>query len=476
VPDSELHVLLVTFAPFPTPSGLATRLAQRIAALSNGGYLLDVLTPRTASLPHVSRLADARVFRVPMPRSREQTARASPRNVNADRLAAFERAVRRQIEAEEYDAIHLMDACAAAVVLDSKDSAVCLYEPADHFHSGDSQFESELERRHMALLAAAHAVIYPTPHLAGLANRTTTAPDRAQVLPPAVDLDLFTPRPAPPDTKGQLRVALVASAVTEDDLALLSSALRLLPSDCGLRITLSAPLTSDMRKVLRGDPELRDHVDARDPKLYDDLVPLYQDAHAGLVLAGVAGDGKAHPKLQAMAEMMATGLAPIIPDVAELHDLVPGDAAVWVAPGDPATLAQGLERLARDRKLLQSIRTKAYQTAVRTFDERAAASKLLRLYESLLQQRPELSTLPDSAGFEHPDASAVLRRAWSNAGGARQGSTTAPVRSNVEPVTVAQRTPVRAPVAPPQSAEETTSPDPISFRQSEKLRSSGSRE
>jgi hypothetical protein len=195
-------------------------------------------------------------------------------------------------------------------------------------------------------------------------------------------------------------------------------------------------------------------VDARLPRLYDDLLPLYQEAQAGLVLTGVAQDGRPLPKLQAMVEMMATGLAPIVPDLPELRDLVPGGAALRVTPGDPAALAQGLERLWRDRVLLKNIQTKAYQTAVRVFDDRAAARKLLKVYETLLKRQPRPSELPDSAGFEHPDASAVLRRAWSNAG-IRSGSTT------TESVTAAQRTPVRAPVRPPSGGDEITAPDAV---------------
>jgi glycosyltransferase involved in cell wall biosynthesis len=63
--------------------------------------------------------------------------------------------------------------------------------------------------------------------------------------------------------------------------------------------------------------------------------------------------------------------------------LVDGESALLVPPGDPAALAQALERVLRDRALRDSLGKAASDRAARAFSPAAVVAATARVYESL---------------------------------------------------------------------------------------------
>jgi hypothetical protein len=95
---SELpRALLCAFDVVPAPTGASRRITEYLKAL-NGRYSVVAMTMKTQDVSHIERYQGARLLRVP---------------VGAgdlfSKIQAFERAVRRQLESEEFLIAHAFD-------------------------------------------------------------------------------------------------------------------------------------------------------------------------------------------------------------------------------------------------------------------------------------------------------------------------------------------------------------------------------
>lgn len=423
------RILVVAFTPFPAPTGEATRLAQRVTAFADAGYSLDVLTPKTAELPHVSKLLGARILRVPMPFAHEAlqsnplgvrtgqtlppgiftpighmdsviaaTLRAlaqppMPQHVSAAaldaRYAAFERAVRRQLQSVEYDVVHTLDPYSAVAIAEQKGGARLTFEASGRTPSGegDAALHGELRSREREAFRVADLVLVPTEEVALRARGLGALRDNIHVVRPSADLELFRP---PDDRRRRVtspvRLALTASLLTHAEFSLIADAMAILPSVLEVHLHLSAAVEDKVRERLSSDDELCARVTLEDPLLYEDLGPLYQRAHIGvLVSTGPVNGELPPPRLQALAEMMASGLAIVAPDVAPVREICEdGRHAVLVPPDDAEAFSEALRSLVsnptRRRSLGQAARTRAGEL----LDERRATAKVLSLYGTML--------------------------------------------------------------------------------------------
>ena len=85
----------------------------------------------------------------------------------------------------------------------------------------------------------------------------------------------------------------------------------------------------------------------------------------------------------ALAEAMAAGLPAVAFAVAGVSDLViDGQTAILVRPEDPAALADGIETLARDRRLRESLGSAARELA----RQRCSIAAVVRAHEALYEQ------------------------------------------------------------------------------------------
>src|SRR5207253_9982232 len=100
------RTLVVSFSVCPAPDRHGVALLNLLKALAPR-QTVDVLSVRGGDLPYVERLHRARMLRVPV-----------GTGPLAEQLEAFRRAVRRQLEGEEYDVVHLRTAWGASAALD----------------------------------------------------------------------------------------------------------------------------------------------------------------------------------------------------------------------------------------------------------------------------------------------------------------------------------------------------------------------
>lgn len=396
------RLLVLSFAPFPAATGAATRLAQRVTAFADAGYSLDVLTPKTPELPHVSKLMGARILRVPMPTARELPNRFGtiPPGMFtvedldgtpslAARYSAFERAIRRQLSSAEYDVVHTSEPYSGLAVLELKQTARVVYEVQARMPTGDGDtvLGNELRRRDRELVREADVVLAPSEELALRAHGLGASRSAIHVLRPSVDLDMFSP---PPDRRRRpsagLRVALTATVLSSQEVGLLAETIVLLAPTLEVTFDISASVSRQDRQRLVDSDVLAPRVNLTEPVLYEELGPFYQRADVGLVLSSGTERGDVPPvRLQAMAEMMAAGLALIVPDMPAVRELVEDQKQAMLVPaGDAQALAAALRLLltqpARRRIMGQAARTRAADR----LDERRATGRLLSLYGSLL--------------------------------------------------------------------------------------------
>lgn len=382
-------MLLIAFTPFPAASGAATRVAQRVISFSDAGYALEVLTPKTGHLPYVSKLANARILRVPMPQVRDgQLGEVSL----ADRLAAFERAVRRQLTVNEYDVIHTFDAFTGPVIAAQRGPARLVFEPGGGVLNadGDAALAAELRQRERELFRAANLVLVPTAEIGLRARGLGAANDAIHVVHPSTATDLFCP---PSDRRRRIspaiEVTLTATSLGASEVTLLSEALDLLPASLDLTVTVSAELSHDDAQRLNAHTR----VNVVEPVLYEDLVALYQRGDIGLVLSEGAVRGELPAvRLQVVAEMMASGLPVIVPDAPAVREIVGHmQEGLLVHPGSAQEIASALEDLSSSATRRRTMGLRARQRAAHELDERRVASRLLALYGTTIAPSVSLS-------------------------------------------------------------------------------------
>jgi glycosyltransferase involved in cell wall biosynthesis len=221
-----------------------------------------------------------------------------------------------------------------------------------------------------------------------------------QVIPNAVDLDVFSPHGCqtdldalcglPPAPAGTVRVGLVATFARWKGHAVFLEALAAIPRDLPLRGYIVGGPVYDTRGSQRSMAELA----ARARTLgVDGRVGLtdFVEAPAGALRAldiVVHASTDPEPFGMVIAEAMACGRAVVTSGTGGAAELVRDglDAMVHQA-GNAADLASCIARLARDRTLRERLGGQARATAVARFDSRRLADRFASLYEEAAGRR-----------------------------------------------------------------------------------------
>src|SRR5213080_1818652 len=170
-------LLIVSFSVCPAPDRHGVQLLNVLKALAPR-YTVDVLTLRTGTMPFQERFMKTRMLRVPVVGS-------LPEQVDM-----FRRAIRRQLEGEEYDVVHLRSAWGGKAVL-AGTSGRLVYEVARSTEgeprAADAALAEQLAAEEYTCLEKADLILAPTETArAALAQRGLGA--RVEVVPPGVDV------------------------------------------------------------------------------------------------------------------------------------------------------------------------------------------------------------------------------------------------------------------------------------------------
>jgi glycosyltransferase involved in cell wall biosynthesis len=191
-------------------------------------------------------------------------------------------------------------------------------------------------------------VLVPSRTGALFVQRLGAEPGRVSVVPNGVDLDRFSPPPAPPPDTPPFRIVYQGTLSPWQGLGTLLEALALMRRRGLPELHLVGPLRSAWRAELRRlARRLRvlDAVHLAGPMEPADLPPVLRTAH--VCVAPLAAD--ARNTLQGccplkLLEYMAAGRPIVATRIAPVEEiLADGETACLVEPGSAAALADGLE-------------------------------------------------------------------------------------------------------------------------------------
>jgi glycosyltransferase involved in cell wall biosynthesis len=300
--DPSLKVLFCAFQVVPEPSGASARTTEFLRALQ-GLCVVDALTAKSPDVGHIERYLGARLMRVPV-----------GAGDLAARSQAFERAVVRQLDSDEYQIIQFSDPFAGAALLDLKAKLhfKLVYDAAtfpsfdlrytDPHLEGDRSFMTKLKRDELLCLMGADAVLTGSTvkrdHIVSLG----VPRQRITVIPPLVDLKPFVAFAGSRPDRIPMRLLYMGSQVAWQGLPTLLFALKDAlknPAAGGCRLSILGPRHPDWRDQLEQQVQasgMAGNVDFLDPVPRDELPPAgHRPARRG---RGAAGEERPQPGLR----------------------------------------------------------------------------------------------------------------------------------------------------------------------------------
>jgi len=353
----------------------------------NGHFSVVVLSTKTQDVSHIERYHGSRLLRVPV-----------GGGDLASRLQTFERAIRRQLESEEYALVHFTDPFGGYVLseLKSRYGYRIIYE-ADSFPSqdlryihpslaGDRKLLAKVRRQELFCLMNADLVLTGSQVTRTFIQGLGVNAERIQVQRAPVDLGPYA-RVREPDGI-PMRVLYLGSQLAWQGLPTLLRAVQRASVQVDLRLTLAGPSHPDYQPRLDDllkELQLRDKVDQLAPVPHDELPKLLSAADLGVLPLEdndrIRGQGA---PLAKVSEYFAAGRPVVAADLPVCRELLPESAATFFNPGDVDELATRLVELARAPRRRVEMGTKARAEAVRHLDSVRLRERLLQCYEELL--------------------------------------------------------------------------------------------
>jgi len=331
---------------------------------------LDLVTLKTEDLPHIKRINEARMFRVPV----GQSGRLEQRSVYA-------RAVARQLEAEPYQVVHVLDPWAGEVAASKKSERgfTLLYEMAT-FPEAESQawleaHQRTIEQADRVLVAseASRVAIEAMHDLAG----------RVDVVRPGIDVGGYDWGGQGPH--GAPRLLFFGPFTPSRDLGTLLDAIARVAKHRPIRALLAGDRSETRRAALRDEVKRRSLeaiVDVRgEPKPY--RIPGIFAASdvcvapsAGRLAAGCA------ELPQPLLEYLACYRPVVAADVPGVSELVRDEVEGLLYPaGSASALADAILEVLRDAVLRERITETGYRRVRDELNSGARRRHIREIYE-----------------------------------------------------------------------------------------------
>jgi glycosyltransferase involved in cell wall biosynthesis len=444
------RLLLCSFDVIPGPSGSSRRLTEYLKALPDR-FSVVVLSAKTPDHSHIEKYQGARLLRVPV------GAGDLP-----SRIQAFERAVRRQLESEEYALAHFTDPFGGYALCELKgEYGYRLIYEAQTFPSqelrythpqteGDKRFLARIRRQELFCLMNADLVITGSQttrtHIQSLGAST----DQTRVIRAPVDLGPYTPDVLGVPDGQPMRLMYLGSQAGWQGLTTLVRALALaIEQGAEVKLTLVGPRHPDWQPHLEDlakELGIQEHVEFQPPVPHDDLVKVMTLADVGVLpLDDVDRNRLQGGPLAKVSEYFAAGRPVIAADLPVTRELLP-DSAVFFPAGDAKALADAITGLARDVARRVKLGREARAFAEQHLDAGLIRGQLLDIYDELLGKRPPAGTAqselpePTMTGtptnripkYAPPDERRAARGGKSPASAA-SGRASSPSRRKVDP-------------------------------------------
>lgn len=402
-------VLFCSFDVLPEPTGTSARSTAFVRGLTPV-FNVDGLTVKTPDHSHIVRYHGARLMRVPV-----GTGDLS------SRVQAFERAVRRQLESEEYQLVHFTDPHGgyALCELKAQQNYKVIYEVVGfpsielkytHPHlEGDRRFLARLRRQELYCLMNADAVLVGSRVTAAMVEGLGVSRERIHVIPPAVELSDYPAVPRAREEGAPLRVIYVGGQQSWQGLSTLLFALSAAARTVDVRLSIVGPSNHEWRLQLEEMIRYRnlsERVEFVDPVPESELHRLLAAADVGVApLEKSERNTQQGAPIMKLANYLASGLPVIASDLPVVRELLSDEVALFHRPGDERGLAERMIELAADPERRRRMGHRARALAIERLGTLSAQRRLREIYAALMGiEVPEPSDLPETAGVPDDDA------------------------------------------------------------------------
>lgn len=388
--EQRPRVLIAGFTVVPASSADASALLAAARALAHRCEV-DIVSIKTDALPHMELVGRARVLRVPL-----------GVGGRPERASAFRRALRRQLEGEPYDVVHVRGALECGVAVEAKrDGApfLLVYDMGAFPSEDDGPgAEDAWAAAHVRACAAADAIIAPS----SAARAALPVPEaRVEVIEPGVDIDQFdwepsTARaPATPPALGRARsnrttrVLYVGPYSSDRDIPTLVAAARILGRDADVRWLLAGEVDAARRARVRdmvASFGLDEVIDVRGEPDVQALPMVIASADLCVVPAAPVARYLEHGDVpQPLLEHMACKRPVVVAAVPGVRQIVRHEVeGLHYEAADEESLARQVRALVADPELRAALAEAGYHRARDDFNGASMRRRFLGVYQRLL--------------------------------------------------------------------------------------------
>jgi len=378
-------ILLVVFDRIPAASGLSGWVREEIEFLS-GRYDIDVLSLKSEDLSHIERFHGARLLRVPV-----------GTGPFLAQIKAFQRALSRQLDSEEYSLCHFTSVWEGMVLVSRKNDAKykLLYEvhslPSIDFkalypdQAPQVEHSYPLKQQEERCLSMADHVLAGSElmkkHLVGRG----VAQDKITLIRPTVDAARF-------DLEGVPRqpgsVLYLGSLAPWQGIHSLLMAIAELPHNLPVKLQLVCPAEDPFRKEILGKIQilgLARKAEVIDADLLEDIASRV--AAADVCVAPLSNHehnrrAASTPRklfvYMACRRPLVSSRQPVVEEI--IND---GTHGLLYPPGDSHSLADAIKKLLLDRELATTLGNKARLHLEENLSLEDATNSLRAIYRHL---------------------------------------------------------------------------------------------
>ncbi|HLT29259.1 MAG TPA: glycosyltransferase [Myxococcaceae bacterium] len=396
------RLLICTFDVIPGPGGASRRLVETLEALSPH-FEPEVLAVKGPDQPHLERMGEARVLRVPVGQG------SLPQ-----RAEAFERAVRRQLESDDYAAVHFSDPFGGYVLCEARGSRTykLVYEalrfPSHELRERvpeletDRKFLSRVRRRELFCLMRADRVITGSHVTRNFVQSLGVGGEQVAVLPTPVEVDAYPVSPTV--QRDVLRCLYLGDGAGWQGLDTLLRGIALASAEIDVALDLVGvppPTAGDPLDALVRELGIAHLLQFHGPVQNHILADMIAPADVALLpLADCERNRLQGGPLDRIAPLLASGKPLVASDLPLTRERLPGGCALFHRPGDAAALSAAILELARHPRKREEMGRRARTEAARSLDRLPYRARLLRLYGELLGS----GTRPPGGGGRGQDA------------------------------------------------------------------------
>jgi glycosyltransferase involved in cell wall biosynthesis len=373
------RLLFCCFDVVPAPHATSRRLTEYLKGLSER-YQVVVLSVKTPDHSHIERYHGARLLRVPVGSGDLRS-----------RMEAYDRAVRRQLESEEYVLVHFFDPVSGYPLCERRgEFGFKLVYDATRFPSGDlpslqpqegsnKRLLARSRRQELFCLMNADAVIVGSEAARTHVVSLGVPAANVNVVRAPIDLAPYAPALMGVPDGVPARLIHLGSHGRHQDLPLLLEALTKTKEP--LRLALVGPASAELTPALKAraaELGLGERVEFQEPVAHDDVHKVLAAADVGVLTLSDEPRNRSTTALARLGEYLAAGRPVLAADTALTRELCPPGATRFYPPGDLEALVAALDELSAPA--LRVTLGAAARAATEAIDAHVVRDALVALY------------------------------------------------------------------------------------------------